>query len=119
MPETATYDPTGLIAGDFPIKHTAVTIVSGAAVVRGAVLGIITASGKYKLSTSAASDGSQVPVAIAAEAIDASGADAVGPVYHTVEFNAAQLTFGAGHNAATVEASLRGRGQSLFLVTLG
>lgn len=119
MTETATYDPTGLIAGDFPLKHSPVTVASGAAVVRGAVLGVVTASGKYKLSVAAANDGSQVPVAIAAEGIDAASADAVGPVYHTGEFNAAQLTFGAGHTAATVETALRARGQPLFIVPLG
>lgn len=118
MPETATYDPTGLIAGNFPIAHSSITLLSGQNVGRGAVLGRVTASGKYKLSASAASDGSEVPVAIAAEPIDATAGDAAGPAYHTGEFNAAQLAFGAGHTAASVEAALRARGQPIFIRTL-
>lgn len=115
---TSTYDPTGLIAGDYPVKHASVEMLSGQDVKRGAVLGRVTASGKYKLSLSGASDGSEVPIAIAAADIDASGGDTVGPAYVTGEFNAAQLIFGTGHTAATVEAAMRGRGQSIFIRTL-
>ncbi|MCA0404868.1 MAG: head decoration protein [Proteobacteria bacterium] len=116
--ETATYDPNDLRVGSYPVASQTVTFASGQNIVRGAVLGKITASGKYVLSASAASDGSQVPIAIAAVAVDATAADTPGPVLLTGEYDASKLVFGAGHDAASVEASLRSRGQAIFLKTL-
>ncbi|MEN8983202.1 MAG: head decoration protein [Planktotalea arctica] len=55
-----------------------VTLLSGAAYPVGAVLGRITASGKYKLATAAGSDGAQTAAAVLLYAIDATGADATG-----------------------------------------
>jgi hypothetical protein len=114
---TLDYQPGGLIAGDFPVAHRSVTIASGADLARGAVVGRITASDKYALSASGASDGSQVPVGVLAEGAAASGADVVAPVYFTGEFAADQLTFGTSHTAATVEASWRQNGRALFVRT--
>ena len=96
-----------LIAGDFPIVTDGVTIVTGETLVRGSLLGKVTATGKYKLSLSAAVDGSQTPVAIASEAVDASAADVITTVYKSGEFNQNQITFGTGHTAASVKAALR------------
>jgi hypothetical protein len=118
MTETATYDPTGLIAGDHPLTHAPIVVLSGQNIARGAVLGRVTASGKYVLSTTGASDGSQVPAAIAAEAINAAAGDVTGPAYFTGEFNGAQLVYGASHTAVTVEASFRATGRTLFVRTL-
>ena len=57
-----TYAPDKLIAGNAHLLvGRKVTIISGQNLVRGAVLGKITASGKYNLSLSAAADGSQTP----------------------------------------------------------
>lgn len=102
-----TYTPDALIAGDFPIRTEKVTIVSGQNLVRGALLGMITASGKYNLSLSAASDGSQTPRAVLAEDVDASGGDAEGIIYVAGDFNQDALTYGTGHTAASVKAGLR------------
>lgn len=110
-----THDPGGLIAGDFPVQHRAVTIATGAAHVRGEVLGRVTASDKYILSASAAADGSQTPVAVLAEDVDASAGDKIAPVYFTGEFAADQLIFGAAHTADTVDASWRQTGKPLFV----
>lgn len=116
---TLDYQPGGLIAGDFPVEHRTVTIASGADLARGAVLGRITASDKYVLSASGASDGSQTPVAVLAVAAAAAGADVVAPAYFTGEFAADQLTFGTSHTAATVEASWRQNGRSMFVRVRG
>lgn len=102
-----TYTPDGLIAGDYPIRTRLVTLITGENVVRGAVLGVITASGKYNLSLSAAVDGSQGPVAIAAESVDATSADKQIIVYESGDFNEDKLTFGTAHTAATARAALR------------
>lgn len=103
------------------IGGTAVNMVTESIVLdtgnltRGAVLGRITATGKYVLSASAATDGSQTPVAILAEDTDASAADKTTVAYPSGEFNTTALTFGAGHTAASTQAALRDVG--IFLKT--
>ena len=57
-----------------------VTLLAGTAYPVGAVLGRITASGKYKLATSGGSDGAQTATAVLLYAVDATLADAVGIV---------------------------------------
>lgn len=101
--------PDQLIAGDFPlVTGQSITIASSAALVRGAVLGKITASGKYILSASAAADGSQTPVAVLADDVDASGGDVANvAVYLTGMFNGAKLSLGVGWTLATITPALR------------
>ena len=55
-----------------------VTLLAGTNYPLGAVLGKITASGKYKLSPDTGTDGAEVALAVLIEAVDASAADAVG-----------------------------------------
>lgn len=105
-----TYTPDNLIAGDYPIRTKKVTLVSGQNVVRGTVLGVITASGKYTTSLAAAEDGSQNVFAVAAESVNATSGDQEIVVYLTGDFNQDQLVFGTGHTAATTEAALRDLG---------
>jgi hypothetical protein len=57
-----------------------VTLLAGTAYPVGAVLGRITASGKYKLATSGGSDGAQTATAVLLYAVDATLADATGIV---------------------------------------
>jgi len=57
-----------------------VTLLVGTAYPVGAVLGRITASGKYKLATSGGTDGAQTAAAMLLYAVDASGADGTGIV---------------------------------------
>jgi hypothetical protein len=100
--------PDQLIAGPAQLVTDTVTIASGAGVLaRGTVLGVVTASGKYIKSASAAADGSQTPVAILADNVDATSADQIAGVYLSGEFNSAALTLGAGWTVATVKAALR------------
>lgn len=111
----------GSLAHDNLIAGTAVNMVTESIVLdtgnltRGALLGRITASGKYVLSLAAAEDGSQTPVAILAEDTDATSADKTTVAYLTGEFNTAAMTFGTGHTAASVKAGLRDLG--IFLKT--
>jgi hypothetical protein len=53
-----------------------ITLLAGTAYPVGAVLGKITASGKYKLATSGGSDGAQTAAAVLLYAVDATEADA-------------------------------------------
>jgi len=57
-----------------------VTLLAGTAYLVGAVLGRITASGKYTLATSGGTDGAQTAAAVLLYPVDASGADAAGVV---------------------------------------
>ena len=57
-----------------------ITLLAGAAYPIGAVLGRITASGKYKLATSGGTDGAQTAAAVLLYAADATSADAAGLV---------------------------------------
>ena len=57
-----------------------VTLLEGTNYPVGAVLGRITASGKYKLATSGGSDGAQTAAAVLRSAVDASATDALGVV---------------------------------------
>lgn len=112
------YLPDQLIAGQFQPVTQPVTIASGAGVLtRGTVLGRITASGKYIKSASAAGDGSQTPVAVLADDVDATSADAAAGVYMTGEFNSNALTLGAGWTVATVTNALRAFGIFVKTVT--
>ena len=56
--------------------HETVMLLAGTAYPVGAVLGRITANGKYKLATSGGSDGAQTAAAVLLYAVDATTADA-------------------------------------------
>lgn len=111
----------GALTDDNLIGGTAVNMVTESIVLdtgnlsRGALLGRITATGKWVLSAAAAADGSQVPRAILAEDTDASAADQTTIAYFTGEFNSTAMTFGAGHTAASTLDALRDAG--IFLKT--
>lgn len=111
-----TYTPDALFAGDTAdVVVKKVTIKVGQVLVRGAVLGKVTADGKHILSASAAVDGSQAPdVILADSSVDASAGDVEAMAYFNGPFNAAALTFGAGHTAASTFDALRDKG--IFLV---
>lgn len=110
-----TYTPDRLHAGDFPIRTLGVTLVSGQNLTRGALVGVITASGKCKLSAvtdddGSVTDGSQTPVGILAEDCDASGGDKATLIYISGDFNTRAMTLGTGHTAASTRLGLAARG---------
>lgn len=105
---TTAFVPDALIAQNAHLLlDEPITLVSGQNLTRGAVLGKITASGKYTLSASAAADGSQTPAAILAVDTNASGGDKATVAYFRGDFQAQALTLGAGHTLASVKAGLR------------
>lgn len=107
---TTTFTPDNLIGGEEIPSSRKVTLISGQNQPRGAVLGKITASGKYNLSLSAAADGSQIPTAILAEAVDASGGDKECLIYERGDFNEKAITLGTAHTVASVRDGLRDQG---------
>lgn len=99
--------PDQLIGGDLKIvTHAGRTLLAGQYYKRGTVLGRITASGKYTTALSAASDGSQTPVAILVDDVDATLADALGGIYAMGEFNENAVILGTGITLAAAKAAL-------------
>jgi hypothetical protein len=90
------------------------TLISGQNVVRGTVLGKITASGKLNKSLSAASDGSEVPYAIAEHDCDATSGDKDILAYVQGSFNENALTIGTAHTVATVRAAFLAGGRIML-----
>lgn len=104
-----------LIAGTAVNAVTESIVLDTGNLTRGALLGRVTATGKYILSLAAASDGSEVPRAILADDTNATSADKTTVAYMTGEFNTAAITFGTGHTAGSVKDGLRDLG--IFLKT--
>ena len=108
---TAAYSEDKLIAGNAHLLVAKkVTLISGQNLTRGAVLGKITASGKYNLSLSAAADGSQTPDLILAEDCNASAGDKEALAYSRGDFNINALTIGTAHTATSIAEGLRAKG---------
>jgi len=111
-----TYTPDCLINSNTGLLQGAtVTIAAGAALLRGSVLGKISASGKYALSATniegaPVTDGSQTPVAVLGEDVDATAGDVKAVAYTRGDFLAAGLVFGTGQTVATTEDALRMNG---------
>jgi hypothetical protein len=88
-----------------------VTLLAGTYYPVGAVLGRITASGKYKLATSGGSDGAQTATAVLLYATDASAADqeAVVIVRGPAIVSKAALVFDASVDDAAKTATKHGQ----------
>lgn len=65
---------------------------------------------KYKLSAAAATDGSQTPCLVLAQAADASSADVEAIAYETGQVVGSALTLGAGHTIDSIREGLRKQG---------
>ena len=97
MATLGTFEPDGLIAGDFPTEAQEITITGPAEFKRGDVLGI--AGERYVLANSGASDGSQNAVGIVCDDITvADGTTAVSNMFIKGSFNYRFLRFGGDGN---------------------
>jgi hypothetical protein len=104
---TEIYKPQNLFAGDYPKVTDTVVVALAGVLVKGTVLGKITAGGKFIKCSSVAVDGSQAPVCILAEDIDTTAADVNATVYLSGCFDENQLVYGGADTAATHRAALR------------
>lgn len=82
-----------------PVATQDGTLITGQNLVRGAVLGRITASNKLTLAADAAVDGSETPVGILVHDIDATAADKACQIYVGGCFNNSKLTWDASFTA--------------------
>jgi len=103
-----------LIAGDQiqPITKE-FTLLSGENLIRGTLLGKITASGKLVESDTVSIDGSEVPYAVLTKDTDATAGDTKTLAYVAGIFNSNVMTFGGAHTAASTYDALRAL--SIFL----
>ena len=109
--QEAAYVPKNLLSGGTYTTRK-VTIITGQNLKAGAVIGKITAGGKYNLSLLAAVDGSQTPDLVLAQDVDASAADkeAIAIETCTAGLVATALTIGVGHTLASIREGLRAKG---------
>lgn len=106
-PVRTIYTPDQLTAGDFPTIKEGGVLAAGQNLKAGAVLGQVADTGVYMLALAAAEDGSETPVAILDEAVDATEAATPCVVRLTGEVLGGELTLGAGITAAAAKAALR------------
>lgn len=104
--KSALFVPDQLIAGTLQLV-TDTGIITGGAFKRGTVLGLVAASGKYTQCVKTADDGSQVPVAILVDDVDASSADQNGGLYLMGEFNQNRVIIDASWSIADIKSALR------------
>lgn len=98
--------PDQLIAGTLQLVTDSGTITGGS-YKRGTVLGMITASGKYTRSVKTATDGSETPVAILVDNVNASTADQNGGLYLMGEFNQNYIIFDESWTIPALKTALR------------
>ena len=117
------FDPTSLVAGDLTLRHRTVVLAAGENLKRGAVLGRVTADGKYKLSLAAAVDGSETPDAMLAVDVDATAADQECAAYFSGEFADQQITaaagYGTGHDMTSCNEAFRAAGREIYIRDIG
>lgn len=104
--ESSLFVPDQLIAGTLQLVTDSGTITGGT-FQRGTVLGMITASGKYTQSVKTATDGSETPVAILVDNVDASTSDQNGGLYLMGEFNQNRIIFDNSWTVPALKAALR------------
>lgn len=96
-----------LRGGDFPVRFATVMIATGEVLEEGSVLGEVTADEEYKLSASAAADGSEAPSVVLWEDVDATDGPVPAEVMLTGDLRSAALTLGEGHTIESVRKALR------------
>lgn len=106
----STFTPDRLVISLDDVLSKKITLISGQNLARGAVLGKITASGKYALATSGAVDGSQVPDAILVGDTNATSADTEALAYYAGFFNSNALILGGGLTVSSIWEVLREKG---------
>ena len=107
----STFDPSSLFAGAFPTRQRPITLASGSNTAgtplpRGALLGRVTASGKYIPCKATATDGSQNPTAVLAADTDAGSADAETAAYFEGEFAFQLMTIDVSWTLSALGAAL-------------
>src|SRR5690606_8084243 len=107
-----------LSEANFHRSRDQITIASGSGqIVPGAVLGKVTASGKYKPATATGSTGEETAVAVALYGCDATSADqTIAAITRDAEVRTAALTYGSTINDDTKKGAARGQLASVGII---
>ena len=98
-------------------EHSQQILLDGQVVVKGQVLGKVTASGKLIKCIAAAVDGSEIPAYVAAQALSPSGADGTITTIKKGDVDDSLLVFNAAEGLLTVPAGQdRNMGELLRVV---
>lgn len=108
-----TFTPEQVVIGASDVITKPEVFKSGANVAALVVCGRIAASGKLIKSVQTATDGSEVPCAIAIEAVASAGADVTAPAYVAGEFNIDALTWDASWSTDALKLA-SGNGALIF-----
>ncbi|MCE2001489.1 head decoration protein [Enterobacter asburiae] len=104
--KSALFVPDQLIAGPLQLV-TDTGIITGSACKRGTVMGLVTATKKYKPCVKTAKDGSEHPCAILVDNVDATHSDQPGGLYLMGEFNQHRIIFDNSWTSAELKQALR------------
>lgn len=99
--------PDQLVSGPLQLVTDSVTIAVKGPLIRGTVLGMVTATSQYALSVKTATDGSETPVAILVDDVDTTTVAQQGGVYLMGEFNQNKLIIDASWTLANLKIALR------------
>jgi hypothetical protein len=108
MAETFTFD--NLFAGKIQPVVAGSETITGAALARGTVLGLITASDKCVAVDGSLTNGAENVYAVLAEDVDASEGDVEAAVYYTGEYNENAVAFGGDDTVADHKVAARNVG---------
>ncbi|WP_337049762.1 head decoration protein [Serratia fonticola] len=104
---SSTFVPDQLIANNLQLVTDTVMVSGTAPLVRGTVLGQVTASGEYVLSLKTASDGSEKPSAILVDYTDPTNGAVSTGIYQMGMFNQNRLTFDSSWTIPELKDALR------------
>lgn len=105
--QSYTYVPDQLIAGNLQLVTDTVEIGGDVPLVRGTILGQITATGVYVMSVKTATDGSENPCAVLVDRVSPDGATVRGGVYEMGIFNQNRITFDGSWTVPELKNALR------------
>lgn len=103
--DSVTYD--NLLLGDLPLISEEMEIAQSQTLVRGTVVGKITASGYYVACAHDAVDGSQTPIGVLMSDVTTTTAELPGTMYVFGLFNEDDLTFGGTSTIADLRDAMR------------
>lgn len=101
------FNPDQLISGPLQVVTDTGIIAKAGILKRGAILGMVTASGEYVISKKDATDGSEIPCAILVDDVDTTTDAVDGGLYLMVEFNQNRIIFDDTWTAADLKAAMR------------
>lgn len=118
------FNPTSPFAGGDDFAHRTGLLIAGSNAAgdvtpKMTLVGVVTASGKYKKSLAGASDGSQNPVGFLVDDVDASSADAQCNVYQEGQFTWEMLNVDGSWTITTLNRAFESAGRDIFIRSAG